>query len=428
MKSTFFVIDELKRISHLVAMVVAVLLLASSVRADVITFDDIDTSIGIQGDVGVADVPTNYHAPGLTWTGGWAVIDNQAYNATYHNTKPFPSSPNAVGNSGNQTVSLASTTGLFNMQGAYFSGGSEYDDECWATALSLTVTGYNNGTVVGTRTFNLAPGQLQWQDIYINGVNRLDFSLPSSQQWFLMDNLTITTSDCRLPGNPLCQLSPMTRTAYNVAGYAGSRFTFDFGDPTLLTGTVSWPGGIEHGQVDGLYAFYPATIAASLDGAGKQVTLGRVGIDGGLGGLQWIWDAACSTTCPGGAYTGQGLPAWDNVSHATPLSNESFQIIPIPTVWSYNRFPTSGYVLLPTDRPQTPDASCIDATIISDIPWDPGCTGPNNSCGRTEASCSNVMQGAGLYEGHHHAGNRAFRDRDLRRGHPARNILCTVSI
>jgi hypothetical protein len=188
----------------------------------------------------------------------------------------------------------------------------------------------------------------------------------------------------------LLPVADATRTHYNVSGYSGSSIELKFVDPILSVGIVTWPRGVEHGQIDGLYPSYPTTIAATRDGAGKQVTLGRVGIDGGFGNV-WIWDAACSATCPGGMYTGQLLPAWDG--NVNDVSTQSFQIIPVPhDGWAHSRFPTSGYTLLPTDRPQTPDRSCMDIAPSS-FTWDAGCIGP---CTRTQATCSDVMQGAGL--------------------------------
>lgn len=93
---------------------VAVLLLAqvffSSVRAEVITFDDVDTSAGFLGDRGITPMPSQYGNSGLTWTGKWAVINNTVYDSIYGNILTFPSSPNAVINGGDQTVTLTSST------------------------------------------------------------------------------------------------------------------------------------------------------------------------------------------------------------------------------------------------------------------------------------------------------------------------------
>ena len=208
---------------------------------------------------------------------------------------------------------------------------------------------------------------------------------------FRFTNVVPSRPAC-LPGNTLCPESPMTKTSYEVAGYSGSRLEFDVVDPLLASGDVVSFAWMAHGQVDGLYPEFPTTIAATLDGAGRRVVLGRIGIDGGWG-TDWIWDVTCSAPCiPGKGYPGLVLPAWDgDVAH---IAGQSYQIVPVPhDGWSHSRFPTSGYTLLPTDRPQVPNASCVDTTLIPTIPWDPGCGGP---CTRTQATCSDNLQGGGL--------------------------------
>ncbi|HSR10451.1 MAG TPA: type VI secretion system tube protein Hcp, partial [Thermodesulfobacteriota bacterium] len=214
---------------------------------------------------------------------------------------------------------------------------------------------------------------------------------PTERIGFLFLDLITPEATC-MPGNTLCNLTSMTVTAYKSPGYAGSRLEFGFVDPLLSGAGAASPAWTAYGQVDGLYPDFPTTIAATLDGAGRPVRLGRVGIGRGSG-TEWIWDAGCGAPCfPRRQYLGQTLPAWDgDVGH---VSTQSFQIVPVPhDGWAHSRFPTSGYDLSPADRPQVPDASCVDNAPAPSIPSDPGCGG---ACTRTQATCSDVMQGGGL--------------------------------
>jgi hypothetical protein len=220
------------------------------------------------------------------------------------------------------------------------------------------------------------------------------------------------------PSGPLVNLVSLTATHYDdcAAGvcYSGSRLSLNICDPVL--GTLPLTYGVPYGQIEGLYTYFPTYIAATRDGAGKQVTLAGV-FGGGMARAGWLWDAACGDpasspwvlcSTPGtpstctlasvGKYVAQGktLPAWDKVNNPTPLASEIFQITPVPhSQWAYAHFPTSGNIGISGDRPRSGVpcsnnlSTCCDPNpnTCSLAPTDPNyfapcCTGsyPPNPC------------------------------------------------
>jgi hypothetical protein len=201
--------------------------------------------------------------------------------------------------------------------------------------------------------------------------------------------------------------------------YSGSRITFNICDPILATLPNTW--GQPYGQITGLDAGSPTYIAATRDGANKQVTLAGVFAGGGgTGRGGWLWDAACGVpgsspwvpcstpgsppTCTAGTVgkyvaAGQTLPAWDG-NTADALA-QSFAITPVPhSGYSYAHFPTSGNEGQPGDRPRAgvpcdndgctccdPNPSTCGTTTNSKCP--PNCVDPSsgNPCGWPNPPC-----------------------------------------
>jgi hypothetical protein len=158
---------------------------------------------------------------------------------------------------------------------------------------------------------------------------------------------------------------------YGFGNYKGSRIGFNFCDYTQVYSKDNMY--LPHASIDGQYggSGYVGTIAATLDGAGKQVTLGRLGFSGWGGGINWIWDTACGP-CLGpqiggqNTFAGQKLPAWDRTSHPVPLASEVFQIVPVQhNGWAHTRWPTSGMDLITfaVDRPHSGTQCSTDTAI-----------------------------------------------------------------
>jgi hypothetical protein len=196
--------------------------------------------------------------------------------------------------------------------------------------------------------------------------------------------------------------SPISRIHYDYGfgNYQGSTLGFSFCDFTRVysLGNMSIP----HGNIEGEYGpawssggtgGYWATIAATRDGANKQVTLGRLGFTG-LSGANWIWDTACGP-CLGpkiggqNTFAGQLLPAWDRTTNPVPLPSEVFQIVPVQhNGYAHTRWPTSGYSAFqqyPQDRPHTG----VQCTMAQS--W-PACTSSDcNCCLASSASRSDSL-------------------------------------
>jgi hypothetical protein len=184
---------------------------------------------------------------------------------------------------------------------------------------------------------------------------------------------------------------------YGFGNYQGSRIGFNFCDYTQAYSLNNMY--MPYAKVEGEYGplggpgGYWATIAATLDGAGKQVTLGRLGFSG-FGGLGWIWDTACGP-CLGpkiggqNTFAGQKLPAWDRTTNPVHLPSEVFQIVPVQhNGYAHTRWPTSGYSAFqqyPQDRPHTG----VQCTMAQS--W-PACTSSDcNCCLASSASRSDSL-------------------------------------
>ncbi len=131
--------------------VLAVSLLAVSAitpaRADVLTFDDLNT-----GGSTVL-MPSVYG--GFAWDARWALIDNSFYNFVFFDTTPFPTSPNAVLNRGG-VVTIGVSGAPFSFDGADFATNLIFDRIAASSSASVTVNGFLNGNLVGTASMDLA--------------------------------------------------------------------------------------------------------------------------------------------------------------------------------------------------------------------------------------------------------------------------------
>jgi len=169
------------KLLKLVLVVGSSLATISGAMADtVVNFDDLTSGQAIPGAY-----------QGFNWSANWYAYSVIDYNGNYGNTATFPSDPNAAYNGfGVVDVSLSSGA-AFDFVGAYFTGWAENDATATFTAPSITVSGYNGATLVGTATMNLSPSSFTWLAANLDNVTSLDFNNGgASGQWWLMDNLT----------------------------------------------------------------------------------------------------------------------------------------------------------------------------------------------------------------------------------------------
>lgn len=151
--------------------------------ATVLNFDDLPPGEYIS---------TSYE--GLTWGANWAAESDSAY-AGYGNTYGSPSGANAAFN-GNGVTQVTVTSGVdFDFNGAYFTGWASNDSVEWFSAQSLTISGYNNGALVGQLTTTLSTNQYDFVAANLAGIDELRFTQNNGDaHWWLMDNFTFNES------------------------------------------------------------------------------------------------------------------------------------------------------------------------------------------------------------------------------------------
>jgi hypothetical protein len=145
-----------------------------------VNFDSVSTS----GGWGL--VPASY--AGYTWTSSsnptesWEVVTNSYYRNTYGQQYDFPTNPNAAYNDSGAATMTITSANLFNFTSAYFWGwtGSV------APASSLTVSGYNGATLIGSTPITLASSPAL-VNLNFSGIDKIEFTTTAGKYW-LMDN------------------------------------------------------------------------------------------------------------------------------------------------------------------------------------------------------------------------------------------------
>jgi hypothetical protein len=195
-----------KKVACFMTIFVFSLVLIGSVHATVITFDNIAPPSG-DG--------TWPYSPPLNWEGAafgpiWGNLENNSYNTTYNNSVVFPSGAYVAFNVyGYPEAILSSSSGYFNVQGAYFAAFAR-DNTFWQvpfgvsiSARTLKIDGFRDGVLIGSTTFDLTCPSFTWHDINFSGINKLVIDDVNGQYW-LMDNLTLDLpATLPLPGSLL---------------------------------------------------------------------------------------------------------------------------------------------------------------------------------------------------------------------------------
>lgn len=152
----------------------------SQANATVVTFDDLSAG----------SIPSGY--AGFNWDSNAFAYDNSTYNGGYGNTITFPSASNALYNGFGGSQFTISSAQLFNFNGAYFNGWASNNGVASFTATSLTLSGFNNGSLVGQINANISASSFDWVGGNINGIDTLVISQNNGDgHWWLMDNFTV---------------------------------------------------------------------------------------------------------------------------------------------------------------------------------------------------------------------------------------------
>lgn len=126
----------------------------------------------------------------FTW-GNMYSYDYSLYNSRYGNTLTSVSGYRYAFNGYGLSASLSNASD-FNFNGAYLTSWLENNTVSSLSAQSVTITGYNNGTLVGTYVADLSSsiGTMKYFNVGMNGVDNLVFTPDRYEVNFLMDNFT----------------------------------------------------------------------------------------------------------------------------------------------------------------------------------------------------------------------------------------------
>lgn len=168
-----------------------IILLLTSVSADVINFDDLYDS-----EKSGVPIPSDYS--GFTWSEEWWAVSNQLYTSFYSNTYGSVSGEMAAFNGNGELVVEISNSIEFNFNGVYVTGWAFNDDYYDSTATTLTIEGYNDGALVQSFTTDLSAHEYTWCEVNFNNIDQLAFTSSGSGKWWLMDDFTYN----EVPGVP----------------------------------------------------------------------------------------------------------------------------------------------------------------------------------------------------------------------------------
>jgi len=156
----------------------AVVALAWTTQAEAQTTLDFE---GIAGDCSGTAVSNGYG--GLDWSNFFVC----ANDAEYIGADCYVSG-SACAYNGYGTSALTSTVGTFTFNSAYFK--SWFSDNTFFEPYDLTLKGWLGGNVVYSQTIALT-GSMQLFQFNWAGIDKLEYDVPNSGQWFGMDDMTI---------------------------------------------------------------------------------------------------------------------------------------------------------------------------------------------------------------------------------------------
>lgn len=153
--------------------------LSGTVFATVINFDGL--GIGSLGSYG-----------GLTWNNMYSYTYSD-YNTGWSNTLTSVSGDGFAYNFSGLSARVGDGSD-FDFNGAYLTGWLNNDAEWYANAPSVTIQGYNNGSLIDTFEAKLTVGTMSYFDVGMAGVNEIVFTTIGEPKWFLMDDFTYNES------------------------------------------------------------------------------------------------------------------------------------------------------------------------------------------------------------------------------------------
>src|ERR1035437_1974696 len=157
------------------------LLAAGFMKASlIVNFDDLETPLSyFSAPNAYGYVPASYD--GFNW-GNWEVMNQTAYNSLYLDNTPIPSNPNFAFLSPDSSAASISSGTPFEFMGVQLAG---WPDTNNPVASSVTITGYLNGTLVGSDTGDITNTVWSTSGGIAGAVDTLVFS--SGDAYFRMD-------------------------------------------------------------------------------------------------------------------------------------------------------------------------------------------------------------------------------------------------
>jgi hypothetical protein len=107
------------------------------------------------------------------------------------NSYGAPSGIHAVHNGwGHNEIEIYRQSGTFNFIGAFFTSWAYEDNYNQTSALSVTLEGYSNNTLVGSTTMALSPNRYDWFQADLQNIDELVIVAPAGEKYWLMDDFT----------------------------------------------------------------------------------------------------------------------------------------------------------------------------------------------------------------------------------------------
>ncbi|MCA1596587.1 MAG: hypothetical protein LC772_09220 [Chloroflexi bacterium] len=247
---------------------------AQTARADVLTFEDLSTSIGTRLTM---PLPTNYH--GFTWSSS-AWVDSG-------HSKPFSGTGYDVGTDGNISLFTRGAQTISMQQGSTFTFNGAYITSAFQPTENVVVQGLRNGVIVDTQTITVNDKQATWFSFNFQNVDAVSFIpvVPPTgtiNSNIVLDDITYNTPAVTISADrsslwpPNHKWVPVTVTGTITDPFSGLTASYSVVDSE---GQVQPSGTVN--IVNGSYSFIVDLLASreGQDKAGRTYTITVTAVD-----------------------------------------------------------------------------------------------------------------------------------------------------
>lgn len=163
-------------------------------NAAVLDFEDVTTGNS-------SYLPENF--AGFNW--GYqqygVIVDNDpdySYQTTFGNSYGSPSGEYALYNGDGENKDVFFSESI-DFHGAYFTTWAKNDAFGEGSSTSITIHGFNSGTLVHTISMDLSSTSYEWLQADFVGVDQLQFQTSGFEEWWLMDDFTYDINSSAVP-------------------------------------------------------------------------------------------------------------------------------------------------------------------------------------------------------------------------------------